>query len=55
VRWEGQEEQEGLFDPREHIIATLEFDRSVKEVYKIMKTSEWASLVEDKKLNFDII
>lgn len=44
VRWEGTEATAGLFDYSQRVTAVLEFDRSMKEAFKIMKTTPFASL-----------
>jgi len=46
VRWEGLRVADGLFDPRTRLIAALEFDRSLSGAYQLLKTSEWAGLLE---------
>jgi hypothetical protein len=45
VRWEGQEVNEGLMDPRDKIAAFLEFDRNMKSSFRTLKSSDWLNLV----------
>ena len=44
VRWEGRETSDNLFDPRARLYATLEFDRSMKSAFQILKNEDWAVL-----------
>lgn len=48
VRWEGREVSDLMFDSRERIVATLEFDRSMKAAFQLLKSSDWAVLIPDK-------
>lgn len=47
VRWDGEKLNDGTFLPGSRIIATLEFDRSMVGAFKILKPTEWASLVPE--------
>jgi hypothetical protein len=47
VRWEGEKIEGGFFDPRARIVAYLEFDRSMKDSYQIMKSGNYAALVPE--------
>jgi len=44
VRWEGRETSDNLFDPRARLYAALEFDRSMKSAFQILKTEDWVAL-----------
>jgi hypothetical protein len=44
VRWEGRETSDNLFDPRARLYATLEFDRSMKSAFQILKNEDWVAL-----------
>lgn len=44
VRWEGRQTSDNLFDPRGRLYATLEFDRSMKTAFQILKTDDWVAL-----------
>ena len=52
VRWEGTEATDGLFDYSQRVTAVLEFDRSMKEAFKILKTTPFASLLSKHPVNF---
>jgi hypothetical protein len=45
VRWVGDEASAGLFDHSKRVTAVLEFDRSMKAAFKILKTTGFANLV----------
>tara|TARA_B110000305_G_C19252307_1_gene545356 strand:+ start:87 stop:470 length:384 start_codon:yes stop_codon:yes gene_type:complete len=47
VRWEGEKLDGGFYDPRSRIVAYLEFDRSMKDSYQIMKSGNYAALVPE--------
>ena len=47
VRWEGERIEGGFYDPRARIVAYLEFDRSMKDSYQIMKSGNYAALVPE--------
>ena len=47
VRWDGDQVNDGAFDPGSRITATLEFDRSMVGAFKILKPTDWASLVPE--------
>ena len=51
VRWEGEEVDDGHFDPAARLYATLEFDRSMKAAFQLLKGSEFASLVPEKTVD----
>jgi len=44
VRWEGTEVGDGLFDYASKVYASLEFDRSMKGAYQLLKNSDFVSL-----------
>lgn len=48
VRWEGRQVDSGHFDPAARLLATLEFDRSMKGAFHALKTTDWATLVPEK-------
>jgi len=48
VRWDGEQVDTGVYDPRSRLTASLEFDRSMHGAYQALKTTEWASLVPEK-------
>jgi len=50
VRWEGRQVDSGRYDPAARLIATLEFDRSMKGAFQLLKTGDWASLAPEKPL-----
>ena len=47
VRWEGEQIDGGFFDPRHRIVAYLEYDRSMKDSYQMMKSATWAALMPE--------
>ena len=48
VRWDGKQVGDSIYDPRSRITATLEFDRSMKGAFRVMTSTDWASLVPEK-------
>ena len=48
VRWDGDQLNYGIYDPGSRITATLEFDRSMVGAFKILKSTDWASLVPEE-------
>jgi hypothetical protein len=44
VRWEGEEVNGGLYDPSARIYAALEFDRSMKSAFKMLKEDDFVTL-----------
>lgn len=48
VRWEGQEVADGVYDPASRVYAALEFDRSMKAAFQLLKSSDWVALQADK-------
>jgi hypothetical protein len=48
VRWEGNQVDGGHYDPAARLTATLEFDRSMKGAFQLLKASAWASLAPEK-------
>jgi len=48
VRWEGQQVEEGYYDSRSRLFASLEFDRSMLAPFELLKEAPWVSLVPEK-------